>query len=62
MNAPHADPTADEKIVDEASIRYEGWPVVGVCFLVATFAWAAGFTVRAFISPNYNAFTAGRPR
>ncbi|NGX98855.1 MAG: MFS transporter, partial [Candidatus Afipia apatlaquensis] len=43
MNAPHAGPTADGKIVDESSIRYEGWPVVGVCFLVATFAWAAGF-------------------
>lgn len=43
MSAPHAGSTANEKIVDEASIRYEGWPVVGVCFLVATFAWGAGF-------------------
>ncbi|HEX7792289.1 MAG TPA: MFS transporter [Afipia sp.] len=38
MTAPQAGPAADE-----TSIRYEGWPVVAVCFLVATFAWAAGF-------------------
>ena len=43
MNVPHAGPAAHEKIVDETSIRYEGWPIVGVCFLVATFAWGAGF-------------------
>lgn len=43
MNVPHAGPAAAEKPIDEASIRYEGWPIVGVCFLVATFAWAAGF-------------------
>lgn len=43
MSAPHAGPTANEKAIDEASIRYEGWPIVGVCFLVATFAWGAGF-------------------
>lgn len=29
--------------IDEASIKYEGWPVVGVCFLVASFAWGVGF-------------------
>ena len=29
--------------VDEASIKYEGWPVVAVCFLVASFAWGVGF-------------------
>jgi predicted MFS family arabinose efflux permease len=28
---------------DEASIRYEGWRIVAVCFLVATFGWAFGF-------------------
>jgi predicted MFS family arabinose efflux permease len=28
---------------DEASVRYEGWRVVAVCFLVATFGWAFGF-------------------
>ncbi len=30
-------------VVDEASIRYDGWRVVLVCFLTATFAWALGF-------------------
>lgn len=29
--------------VDESSIRYEGWRIVAVCFLVATFGWAFGF-------------------
>ncbi|MGL5167652.1 MAG: MFS transporter [Afipia sp.] len=43
MNAPHAKPAAHEKLIDETSIRYEGWPVVAVCFLIATFAWAGGF-------------------
>lgn len=43
MNVPHAGPSAKEKIIDETSIRYEGWPIVGVCFLVATFAWGVGF-------------------
>lgn len=43
MNVPHAGSAANEKVIDEASIRYEGWPIVGVCFMVATFAWAAGF-------------------
>jgi MFS family permease len=28
---------------DEASIRYEGWRIVAVCFLLATFGWALGF-------------------
>ena len=28
---------------DEASVRYEGWRIVGVCFLLATFGWALGF-------------------
>ncbi|MBI3701655.1 MAG: MFS transporter [Afipia sp.] len=30
-------------IADEASFHYEGWRVVVVCFIVATFAWGAGF-------------------
>jgi MFS family permease len=30
-------------LVDESSIRYEGWRIVAVCFLVATFGWAFGF-------------------
>jgi predicted MFS family arabinose efflux permease len=29
--------------VDEASIRYDGWRVVAVCFLLAIFGWAFGF-------------------
>jgi MFS family permease len=32
-----------EAAVDETSFRYSGWRVVAVCFLVATFAWGAGF-------------------
>jgi MFS family permease len=28
---------------DETSLRYEGWPIVAVCFLVATFGWGLGF-------------------
>ena len=29
--------------VDETSIRYEGWRIVVVCFLLATFGWRLGF-------------------
>jgi MFS family permease len=29
--------------VDETSFKYSGWRVVAVCFIVATFAWGAGF-------------------
>jgi MFS family permease len=29
--------------IDETSLRYDGWRIVGVCFLVATFGWAFGF-------------------
>jgi predicted MFS family arabinose efflux permease len=28
---------------DETSIHYEGWRIVAVCFLVATFGWGLGF-------------------
>jgi MFS family permease len=28
---------------DETSARYEGWRIVAVCFLVATFGWGLGF-------------------
>src|SRR3954467_13583526 len=28
---------------DETAIRYDGWRIVGVCFLLATFGWAFGF-------------------
>src|ERR1700726_2884358 len=30
-------------IPDESSIRYDGWRIVAVCFLVATFGWGFGF-------------------
>jgi predicted MFS family arabinose efflux permease len=30
-------------VVDETSARYEGWRIVVVCFLVATFGWGLGF-------------------
>ena len=29
--------------IDETSIRYDGWRIVVVCFLLATFGWAFGF-------------------
>ena len=29
--------------IDESSVSYEGWRIVAVCFLVATFGWAFGF-------------------
>ena len=29
--------------IDETSLRYEGWRIVAVCFLVATFGWGLGF-------------------
>src|SRR3981189_1939208 len=38
MNAPESPPT-----IDETAIRYDGWRMVAVCFLVATFGWAFGF-------------------
>jgi predicted MFS family arabinose efflux permease len=30
-------------VIDETSARYEGWRIVVVCFLVATFGWGLGF-------------------
>src|SRR5215831_6355236 len=29
--------------IDESSFRYEGWRIVAVCFLLATFGWGLGF-------------------
>src|SRR3954465_2903280 len=29
--------------IDETSIRYDGWRIVIVCFLLATFGWGLGF-------------------
>jgi predicted MFS family arabinose efflux permease len=38
MNAPESPPA-----IDETAVRYDGWRIVAVCFLVATFGWAFGF-------------------
>ncbi len=35
--------TFSSALVDETSIRYVGWRIVAVCFLVATFGWGLGF-------------------
>ncbi|QWG15633.1 MFS transporter [Bradyrhizobium sediminis] len=37
LNAP------EQTSIDETSARYEGWRIVAVCFLVATFGWGLGF-------------------
>jgi predicted MFS family arabinose efflux permease len=29
--------------IEESSLRYEGWRIVAVCFLLATFGWGLGF-------------------
>jgi MFS family permease len=39
MDASSPDPI----LIDEISVRYEGWRIVAVCFLVATFGWGLGF-------------------
>jgi len=33
----------EETSIDETSVRYDGWRIVAVCFLLATFGWAFGF-------------------
>src|SRR6476659_9749995 len=33
----------DHTPIDETSIRYDGWRIVAVCFLLATFGWGLGF-------------------
>jgi hypothetical protein len=39
MDASSPDPI----VIDETSARYDGWRIVVVCFLVATFGWGLGF-------------------
>jgi predicted MFS family arabinose efflux permease len=34
---------SDRSPIDEASARYQGWRIVVVCFLLATFGWGLGF-------------------
>jgi predicted MFS family arabinose efflux permease len=40
---PPVDASSLIMTTDESSLRYEGWRIVAVCFLVATFGWAFGF-------------------
>ena len=35
--------SSKQAALDETSARYEGWRIVVVCFLVATFGWGLGF-------------------
>ena len=35
--------TFSPRIIDESSARYDGWRIVAVCFVIATFGWAFGF-------------------
>jgi predicted MFS family arabinose efflux permease len=37
------DASSSPRAIDESSFRYDGWRIVAVCFLVATFGWAFGF-------------------
>src|SRR3954469_18162351 len=37
------DASRPAETIDETSIRYDGWRIVAVCFVVATFGWAFGF-------------------
>jgi hypothetical protein len=46
----------------ETSLRYEGWRIVAVCFLLATFGWAFGFYGQSVYVPSCSARTAGRRR
>jgi len=34
---------SQQPTIDESSLRYEGWRIVVVCFLLATFGWGLGF-------------------
>ena len=35
--------THTRSTIDETSYRYDGWRIVAVCFLLATFGWGLGF-------------------
>src|SRR6187455_3147467 len=47
LDDPNETPDLPDSInnntIDETSARYEGWRIVIVCFLVATFGWGLGF-------------------
>jgi predicted MFS family arabinose efflux permease len=34
---------SDHPVIDETSAHYDGWRIVAVCFLMATFGWGFGF-------------------
>ena len=49
--------------IDESSASYDGWRIVAVCFLVATFGWAFGFYGQSVYPRRAaSACTAGRRR
>jgi predicted MFS family arabinose efflux permease len=39
-------------LVDETSIRYPGWRIVAVCFVMATFSWGLGFYGQSVYLPE----------
>src|SRR5436305_742228 len=43
MNTTEARLSNPHQDIDESSARYDGWRIVAVCFLLATFSWAFGF-------------------
>src|ERR1700761_8337470 len=40
--------TSEVLPADETSIRYDGWRIVAVCFLLAIFGWSFGFYGQCF--------------
>ncbi len=42
----------DIAIADEGSIRYAGWRIVAVCFVMATFSWGLGFYGQSVYLPE----------
>ena len=58
MDAPSPGPIG----IDESSARYEGWRIVAVCFLVATFGWGLCFYGQSVYLAELHRLRAGRPR
>ena len=42
----------DPALADETSIRYAGWRIVAVCFVMATFSWGLGFYGQSVYLPE----------
>ena len=38
---------------DESSFRYDGWRIVVVCFLLATFGWGLGFYGQSALTRHF---------